>query len=232
MVARRLRGHTQSSEGLQPMAAHRTLLVLRGAISAAVLAGLGATVASADAIPVVGSDVFQTTYFDVGTSSSASRAGYGGPGFTGGAGENVVRIVNPTSANGTLCAMVYVFDDFEEMQTCCGCPVTPDGLRTLSVLNDLTFSPAANNSNLTAGVIEVVSSTANWTPGTPPPAPNPMGTNGPGSGTIANGCSPTGIASNDPYHRATAVSPIPALRAWITHDELVEPGNIPGGRGV
>jgi len=79
-------------------------------------------------------DVFYTSYYDVSTSIAKSAAGFGGPGSSGGAGDGTVRIVNPTSndtiQSGTLCAMIYVFDDIEELQACCGCPVTPDGMRT------------------------------------------------------------------------------------------------------
>jgi hypothetical protein len=168
-------------------------------------------------------DFFQVSYYDVATSSAASRAGYGGPGISGGAGDNTVRIVNPTKTNGDLCAMIYVFDDFEEMQTCCGCPVTPDGLRTLSTINDLTLDFGVNKANLNAGVIEIISSLANFND-TNPPGPALPGTNA--------SCSPTGSHSNDPFGRVSPVAPVPALRSWITHDEVEEAGNIAGGKAV
>jgi hypothetical protein len=195
------------------------------------LLGSGA-LASAQPAPIA--DTFRISYFDVATSAAASRSGYGGPGVSGGAGDNTVRIVNPTSnpiqllvpaATGTipLCAMIYVFDDFEEMQTCCGCPVTPDGMRTLSVINDLTFDFGVNKGNLNSGVIEIVSSLPNFQFINPPP-PNPPGTN--------DYCSPTGTFSNDPFKRSHEVSLAPSLRPWITHNELSEPGNIAGGNPV
>jgi hypothetical protein len=180
--------------------------------------------------PVLGADNFKIGFYDVATSAHQSRSGYGGVGSSGGEGDSTVRIVNTASASGTLCAMIYVFDDSEELQTCCGCPVTPDGLRTLSVVNDLTSNFGVNRGNLNAGVIDIVSATLNWTPGNPPPAPNPPGTNGPSVGTIANGCSPTGTSSNDPFGRASGIVPTTGLRAWVTRDELAEPGNIPGGQ--
>jgi hypothetical protein len=165
---------------------------------------------------------FLETYFDVATSSLASRAGYGGAGSSGGAGDNTVRVVNSTAANGTLCAMFYVFDDFEELQACCGCPVTPDGLRTLSTLNDLTFDFGVNQGNLNQGVIEIVSALPNFNPGNPSLGQIPRGTNGV--------CSPTGVVSSDIFNRATPVTVTPGLRAWITHDELMQPGNVLGGK--
>jgi hypothetical protein len=47
----------------------------------------------------------------------------------------------PAGSNGNLCAMIYVFDNDQQMDECCGCLTTPDGLRTLSVTKDLTSNP-------------------------------------------------------------------------------------------
>ena len=52
-----------------------------------------------------------------------------------------VRLSNPGVTGGNLCAMLYVFDQNQELNECCGCVVTPDGLRTLSVNTDLTSNP-------------------------------------------------------------------------------------------
>jgi hypothetical protein len=57
---------------------------------------------------------------------------------------------------GTLCAMIYVFDARQEMTECCGCSISSDGIRTLSVQNDLTSHPATGITPQ-AGVIEIVS---------------------------------------------------------------------------
>jgi len=71
-----------------------------------------------------------------------------------GAPDATVRIDNPgspviVSVGGgegeggaiNLCAMIYVFDNDQQLTECCGCLVTPDGLRTLSVTHDLTSNP-------------------------------------------------------------------------------------------
>jgi len=180
-----------------------------------------------------GENPFQVTYFDVATSAASSRAGYGGPGISGGSGDNTVRIINSQAKFGTLCAMIYVFDDFEELQTCCGCPVSPDGLRTLSVVNDLTLDFGVNKGNLNAGVIRIVTESPNFIPGNPNPSgTNPPGVNGPNTGTVPVACDPTGGLGNDPFHRGSLGSLAPGLKAYITHAELVEPGNIPGGHSV
>ena len=65
-------------------------------------------------------------------------------------GDSVVNITNTgargaalqsgTSASitGALCANVYTFSPDEQLISCCSCPVTPNGLVSLSVKNDLT----------------------------------------------------------------------------------------------
>jgi hypothetical protein len=93
-----------------------------------------------------------------------------------GAPDATVRIDNPGSPVATepstadgvngdinLCAMIYVFDNDQQLTECCGCLVTPNGLRTLSVKKDLTSNPltgvVSNN-----GVIKIVSGTVNNEP--------------------------------------------------------------------
>jgi hypothetical protein len=65
----------------------------------------------------------------------------------GGNGDNIIRLINPNGSpspaagGGTevpVCANIYVFDDDEEMDACCSCPISSAGLLTLSVLSNLT----------------------------------------------------------------------------------------------
>ena len=62
-------------------------------------------------------------------------------------GDNILRLVNPNGAanpliagaqSQTVCAMIYVFDDDQEMGECCGCPLTSAQLATFSVGGNLT----------------------------------------------------------------------------------------------
>jgi len=76
-------------------------------------------------------------------------------------GDSVVNITNSgargaalpsgTSASiaGAICANVYTFSPDEQLISCCSCPVTPNGLVSLSAKNDLisnTLTPAVPTS--------------------------------------------------------------------------------------
>ncbi len=105
-------------------------------------------------------DVFRINYF----SNNAAPAP-----------DATVRIDNPGVTGGNLCAMIYVFDNDQQLSECCGCIETPNGLRTLSVRSNLTSNPLtgviSNN-----GVIKVVSAAVNNSPCDPTsnvtPTPN------------------------------------------------------------
>lgn len=75
---------------------------------------------------------------------------------TAGAPDGTVRIDNPGTAAGNVCASIFVFDPYQELSECCSCLVTPDGLRTLSVNTDLTSNPLTGAA-LNTGVIKIVS---------------------------------------------------------------------------
>jgi hypothetical protein len=122
------------------------------------LAGTGMAWAQAAATPVptlivdyyagAGNRVFPTPF--------AGTLRLDNPGSTGG-----------TSPNGDLWALIYVFDADQQEVECCACKLTPDGLRTLDVNNDLTSNPNNGLFSLSGtGVIKVASS-SNSDPGAP-----------------------------------------------------------------
>lgn len=79
---------------------------------------------------------------------------------TTGAPDGTLRLDNPGTAPGNVCANIFVFDSDQELSECCSCELTPDGLRTLSVNTDLTGNPlTGSSSTLNTGVVKIVSTT-------------------------------------------------------------------------
>ena len=81
---------------------------------------------------------------------------------TRGAPDAVLRLVNDgtvsdASPAGDLCASVYVFDSAEELNECCSCRITPNGILSLSVNTNLT-SDTVTGRTPTRGIVKVVSS--------------------------------------------------------------------------
>lgn len=110
------------------------------AVLSVILLVLGVGSAIAQAPPP---DVFTVNYF---------------AGNTPGNPDATVRITHPgTSTAYTLCALVYVFHSDQQMAECCGCALTPNGLRTMSVASDLTSNPLTGVA-LPTGMIKIVSS--------------------------------------------------------------------------
>jgi hypothetical protein len=126
-------------------------------------------------------DVFSVNYF----SNAHSRL----------LPDETVRIINPTGQ--TLCANIYVFDSNQNLNECCSCPITHNGLRTLSVNNDLTDNPPPGTAPLTGGVIKLLSTIPKLC----------------GDPTFNGG-------STDSVGIALKLA-FPTLRAWITHVQVL-----------
>ena len=142
----------------------RTLSVLAGLVGVA-------AILSAQAIDP---DTFKVNYFsNIGTGLAPSQ----------------VQLTNVGTSGGNICADIYVFDPNQELQECCSCRLTPDGLRTLGIGpigGDIAANPlTGQDPPLLNGSIEIVSS----------------------SGT----CSDSGLTI------PVSPKPIPGLRAWATH---------------
>jgi hypothetical protein len=103
-----------------------------------------------------------------------------------------VRIANPGLTYGNLCAMIYVFKSDQEMEECCGCMVSHDGLLTLGIESDLASNQLIVTTKPTnqSGLLKIVSSRVN------------------GAGST---CDPT-----------SRVSPRANLRVWVTHIQTVD----------
>ncbi len=124
------------------------------------------TLAATAQNPITNDSSFQLNYFSNRNNSAGA--------------DQALRIINdglngsPKSINeGRLCANIYVFDSTQEMIECCSCLITGNGMRTFSVLNDLTQNPLTGFPAPDSGVIKILGTadaTCNETgPGTPSP---------------------------------------------------------------
>lgn len=105
-----------------------------------------ALVVSLSSTAALAQDVYKVNYF-----SNANTAG---------APDATVRIDNPGLTYGNLCAMIYVFDQDQQLTECCGCVETHNGLRTLSVNNNLTSNPLTGVRS-TNGLVKIVAAAVN-----------------------------------------------------------------------
>jgi len=75
---------------------------------------------------------------------------------TGARGGVTLQSGTTASIGGSICANVYVFSPDEEIVSCCSCPVTPNGLVSLSAQRDLIINPLTRGTP-TSVVIKLVS---------------------------------------------------------------------------
>jgi len=137
------------------------------------------------------SDVFWVNYFSNNVPGNKSGT------------DQEVRIINPGAyapnyPPASLCAMIYVFDNQQEMKECCGCYISTNGLAELSVAKDLT----SNTFNGTApkdGDIKIVSAVSNITIGGAP------------------ACDPSGGGLNSSGGYVLNIAPTADLRSWSSH---------------
>jgi len=143
-------------------------------------------------------------------------------------GDNILRLVNPNGisslalggTNANVCAMIYVFDDAEEMGECCGCPLSASDFEAFSARKDLTanYIFGGNPSGNSTGAIAVVATA----PNVEYFATNSALTNGHNcpnsqSGACNAGCDPTELPGY-------AVSPENNVLGAITHNQAVVDG--------
>jgi|SRR5579863_8436952 len=102
--------------------------------------------------------VWAQTPSTVGPPADTMKVDYFSNANTSGAPDATVRLDDPGSPTGNVCASMFVFDQYQELSECCSCLLTPDGLRTLSVNNDVTANPLTGVT-LNTGVIKFVSTT-------------------------------------------------------------------------
>lgn len=121
-------------------------------------------------------------------------------------GDSYVNIANVGAISGNdpagrMCANIYVFDPNEEPVSCCACPVTPNGLVSLSARNSLISNPLTPGvpTSIVVKILFTANSSGSCDAGG---LPIPVGEGGP-SPNLARG----GIATATTLHANTATSP-------------------------
>jgi hypothetical protein len=79
------------------------------------------------------------------------------------AGDSFIDITNAGTnsgfdPDGRVCANLYVFDPAEELVACCACNITPNGLASFSLRNDLIFNTLTGSPLLKGVTVKVLAS--------------------------------------------------------------------------
>lgn len=96
-------------------------------------------------VPAVGNDLPYQVHYVSNLNLADSKINITNSGATG---ASIYAGIS-ASTTGAFCANVYAFSPDEQMVACCSCPVTPNGLVSLSAKNDLisnTLTPAVPTS--------------------------------------------------------------------------------------
>ncbi len=120
------------------------------------------------------------------------------------ASDAVFNFSNAGMTGGTICANIYAFSPDEQLISCCACPITPNGLASLSVRSDIlsnTLTPAVPSSI----VVKVL-------------ATNPKTCNAANPGPLAAGLVAWG--SNSHSLPAIATTEMPFISATLSNTEL------------
>ncbi len=150
-----------------------------------------------------------------------------------GFGDSIIRLINPNgAANGnlagaqtqTVCAMIYVFDEDQEMGECCGCPLSSAQLATFSASKNLTSDwglsevEEPNSHSGAYGSVAIVAAAQNVPVSFVPGLSNGQGC-GNANAACNGGCDPT----NTPGYSVTTAS---NLLGSITHNQGFEVSTI------
>jgi hypothetical protein len=123
----------------------------------ALMLGIASVSALAQAAPAGNGSNYFVTYYANANSAQCVNGAVGAP-------DAVVRVINDGDTGSALWASYYVFDDSQELQECCSCYVSPDGVNSEDINNDLLGNVLTGKAT-TKGVIKIISSSTN--PGDP-----------------------------------------------------------------
>jgi hypothetical protein len=180
------------------------------------------------------------------TDYSVGTEDFSGDTYIG--GDGILRLINPNgSANSgitgesghTVCAMIYVLDDDEEMVECCGCSLSSARFKSFSVEHNLLSHQIDGGAGVaTDGVIAVVAASSNSTIKTSGSPNNGNGCTVTQSGACNSGCDPTNnpgyavttgnnlLGSLTSSKKVDSVGPAAVLEVALHDDGAGDPNNL------
>ena len=140
--------------------------------------------------------------------------------------DGTVLVSNPGLTRGNMCAMVYVFDQNQELNECCGCLISDSGLLTLSVLDDLTANTLTGKKPR-AGEVMIVPSDPTQNPQCNPNSLSPS------SALVAWGTNPQRAGSTYQLTETTFdMMPLTSNEATLLQNECGYAQQLGSGAGV
>jgi len=112
--------------------------------------------------------------------------------------DTTVRMVGSTSADPEICTMVFVFSHDQQMSECCGCQLSREGMRTLSLRHDLLSNPLTGIAP-DSGTLVLVTGAFNGSTGCNPAAISPAGSGHAWATHVQNADAPFTATTETPF---------------------------------
>jgi len=141
--------------------------------------------------------------------------------------DTTIRVTNPGESGADLCAMIYVFNQNQQLAECCGCQVSLNGLRTLSLHKDL-ISNSLTGVQLDAGSLFLATSDYNSNPSCTPSSFTPTGMSIAWATHLQYESLNSAIVSETEFSRA----PLPARLASALQAQCAFIEQLGSGRGI
>ena len=141
--------------------------------------------------------------------------------------DSTIRMTNPGGDEQKLCAMVYVFDQDQQMAECCGCGISQNGLRTLSLNRDLIGNPLTGARPVTGSVMLTTADSVS-NPSCNPASITPAGMGRAWATHLQSTTPSAGAFTEEPLSQ----SPLPATLASALQTQCSFIQQLGGGRGI
>jgi len=112
--------------------------------------------------------------------------------------DTTVRMVGMVGSDPEICTMVYVFNQDQQMSECCGCQISREGIRNLSLQHDLLSNPLTGIAPET-GTLMLVTAASNGSTPCNPAEISPAGSGDAWATHLQNADSPLTATTETPF---------------------------------